>query len=244
MAARRSQRAPAVPAVPTSQGFLMSLLTRRRSSGSSFLFGAVLLAACPSEAPRTAPSPPVPPPPPLVSSSPTTPTPGAGGASAEPARSKLPPVPTDGLSLAERVEKRHAEESKLAARLANEERVRLLAYDKSKLGLHTQVFSFITKTRAALDGAKDRAAVEKLAAKQNKAIVATGKKRQLIDPKGGNSNVVTDYDVMLNALANDYPTALLAAFDGDPKPIAEQRDELDKRTKKITAWLSAVKSGK
>lgn len=159
-------------------------------------------------------------------------------------KSKLPPAPTDGLSLSERIEKRKAAEAKLAAELAGEERRRLLAYDKGKLALHNQVFSFITKTRAELDGAKNRAAVETLAAKQNKAIVATGKKLQLIDPKGGNSNVTTDYDVMLNALANDYPAALTASFDGDPRPLVEQKAELDKRTRKIEEWLRAIKAGK
>ncbi len=220
----------------------MPLLARHRRSWISRIVLLVTLApACQSEAPKpaapvAAPTPPPPPP------SPASPSAGAGGTTET--RSKLPAAPTDGLSLAERLEKRHAAESKLAAQLANDERARLLAYDKGKLPLHNQVFSFITKTRAALDGAKDRAAVEKLSAKQNKAIVAAGKKLQLIDPKGGNSNVVTDYDVMLNSLANDYPAALLASFDGDGKPLAEQRAELDKRTKKITDWLAALKSGK
>ncbi len=51
-----------------------------------------------------------------------------------------------------------------------------------------------------------------------------------IDPKGGNSNVTTDYDVMLNALANDYPEAIDASFDGDKQPLADQTAELDKRS--------------
>jgi len=65
-----------------------------------------------------------------------------------------------------------------------------------------------------------------------------------IDPKGGNSNVVTDYDVMLNSLANDYPQSLLAEVDGDKQPIAEQRAELDKRSRKIEDWLKQVKASK
>ena len=65
-----------------------------------------------------------------------------------------------------------------------------------------------------------------------------------IDPKGGNSNVTTDYDVMLNALANDYPEAIDASFDGDKQPLADQTAELDKRTKKVEDWLAEVKSAK
>jgi hypothetical protein len=134
--------------------------------------------------------------------------------------------------------------------LAIEEHDRPLKYDRGKLALHTQVFAFITKTRAAWDAlepklgadkAKAKAAVEKLAGGQRAGIVAMGKKMATIDPKGGNSNVTTDYDVMLNALANDYPEALVASLDGDPKPLAEQKAELDKRAQKISDWLAELK---
>ena len=160
----------------------------------------------------------------------------------------------DGLSLADRIARREAAEKKVAAELATAEHDRLVKYDRSKLPLHTQVFAFITKTRAAWDalepkldagGDKDKAkaAVEKLAGGQRAGIVAMGKKMATIDPKGGNSNVTTDYDVMLNALANDYPEALVASIDGDPKPLVEQKAELDKRTKKIGDWLAELRAG-
>lgn len=189
--------------------------------------------------PVAAPTPPPSPPP----SAPAG-TVDAGSADGPAKKSKLAPAPTDGLSLAERIERRKADEAKLAAQLATEERRRLMAWDKTKLKLHTEVFGFIRKTRATYDAAKSKADVEKLQKKLEKSIVATGKKLQAIDPKGGNSNVVTDYDVMLNALANDYPQALSASFDGTQPPLVEQRAELDKRTKKIDDWLRAVKVAK
>ena len=216
----------------------------RRSNGPAWgvtlLLQTLLLAAGCGKEPPAAPPPPVaaPPPPPAAVVDAAT---GDAGAK----KSKLAPAPTDGLSLAERVERRKASDAKLAAQLAADESKRLLEYDKTKAALHEQVFSFIKKTRAELDKAKGKAAIEKVQEKQAKAIVATGKKLQLIDPKGGNSNVVTDYDVMLNSLANDYPQGLVAALDGDAQPIAEQRAELDKRTKKVEDWLKQVKtSGK
>jgi hypothetical protein len=161
----------------------------------------------------------------------------------------------DGLSLSERIAKREAAEKKVADQLAAEERERLLKADRAKLPLHKQVFAFIGKTRAQYDalekknaGSGDKAqakvAVEKLAGAQRASIEAMGKKMATIDPKGGNSNVTTDYDVMLNALANDYPAAMVASLDGDPKPLAEQKAELDKRTAKITAWLAELSKRK
>jgi hypothetical protein len=187
------------------------------------------LAACEQKAPP----PPAPPPPP----------PPAAAPPAEPPRPKMV-APTDGLSLADRIAKRQAEEKKLAEQLAGEEEKRLLAYDKTKLPLHQQVWAAIKKFRANYAKTKTKEDVLKVQVKQEKELVATGKKMATIDPKGGNSNIVTDYDVMLNALANDYPDALAASFSGDKEPLAAQTAELDKRSKKIEDWLAQVKDAK
>jgi hypothetical protein len=183
--------------------------------------------ACSKEAPPAPPAP-APPPPPVA---------------ATPPKPKMVANP-DGLSLADRIAKRQAAEKKLAAELAVEEHDRLLAYDKTKLPLHKAVFADIQKYRAAYSHAKTKEDVETVRVKQQKALEATGKKMSTIDEKGGNSNVVTDYDVMLNALANDYPDALELSFAGDKKGLDEQTAELDKRTKKIEDWLAEVKTAK
>jgi hypothetical protein len=201
-----------------------------------------LAGAC-KEEPKPMAPPPAPAPPPVP------PKPAAAGDAGAP-KPKMVANP-DGLSLAERIAKREAAEKKMAAELAAAEHDRLLKYDRSKLALHTQVFAFITKTREAWDALEkklgadkdaSKAAVAKLAASQRAGIVAMGKKMATIDPKGGNSNVTTDYDVMLNALANDYPDALTASIDGAKQALGEQKAELDKRTKKITAWLAELKN--
>jgi hypothetical protein len=204
----------------------------------SFVSALVLMVAvgvaCSNEKPASPPAAPAaaPPPPPPVAANPD--------AAAKPKMVANP----DGLSLADRIAKRQAAEKKLADQLAVDENKRLLAYDKTKLPLHKEVFTAIEKYRAAYAHAKTNEDVEKIRVKQEKAIEATGKKMATIDPKGGNSNVVTDYDVILNALANDYPDALEASFRGDKKPLAEQTAELDKRTKKIEDWLAQVKAAK
>lgn len=166
--------------------------------------------------------------------------PGAGADGGR--KSKLAPAPTDGLSLAERIERRKAEEAKLAAQLADEERKRLMAYDRSKLPLHQQMFTFIKGIRADYEKAKSEAAVEKVRQKLEKSVPVISKKLKAIDPKGGNSNVVTDYDVMLNLLAGDYPDALKASLTGgDKQALAEHQAELDRRSQKIDTWLKALK---
>ena len=106
------------------------------------------------------------------------------------------------------------------------------------------MFAAIKKMRDAYGKAKTKEDVEKIRTAQQKTIDATGKKMMTIDPKGGNSNVVTDYDVMLDALSNGYPDALAESFGGDKKPLADVTAELDKRTKKVEDWLADVKASK
>ncbi len=200
----------------------------------SLIFGMGFALACskeepPSPAPAAAPMPPPPAAPP-----------SAADAAVKPKMVANP----DGLSLADRIAKRQAADKKLATELASEEQKRLLAYDKGKLPLHKETFAAIKKYRAAFDKAKTKDDVEKIRNAQQKAIEATAKKMATIDPKGGNSNVTTDYDVMLNALANDYPDALEASFGGDKQALTEQTAELDKRSKKIEDWLTELKSAK
>ncbi len=203
---------------------------------SMLVFTMGVAIACSNQAPPTPPpapaaAPPAPPPPPVAAN------PDAA------AKPKMVANP-DGLSLADRIAKRQAAEKKLADQLAVEENKRLLAYDKTKLPLHKETWAAIQKYRAAYAKAKTTEDVEKVRVKQQKALEATGKKMATIDPKGGNSNVVTDYDVMLNALANDYPDALEASFKVDKKALDEQTAELDKRSKKIEDWLAQVKAAK
>ena len=62
-----------------------------------------------------------------------------------------------------------------------------------------------------------------------------------MDPEGGNSAITGDHDVILNILANDYPTAILAFYQGKTKALVEARDVLDKREKRINAWLDEIK---
>jgi hypothetical protein len=147
--------------------------------------------------------------------------------------------------------KKEADE-KLAAQLATEERARLMKFDKSKLPKHLALFAFEKKTRQALDQAVEKLngkieavdQLKKLATSQRKAIESQAQSLRAMDPKGGSSNIGTDHDVILNLLANDYPEAIVAFFQGQTKPLAEVRAEMDKREEKIGAWLEEVKSSK
>jgi len=201
--------------------------------------GLGLSIGCQKE-PEKAPAPQAAAPPPPPPPKPAAPI----DAAADSIRRTKMVAPTDGLSLADRMAKRKADEKKLADENAAAENKRLLAYDKTKLPIHQQVFASIKKFREAYGKAKNKSDVEKIRNGQQKAIDAAAKKIKTIDPKGGNSNVTTDYDVMLDALSNGFPDALAASFDGDKTALDGQNAELDKRTKKIEGWLAEVKASK
>lgn len=141
---------------------------------------------------------------------------------------------------------------KAAAELAAKEKARLIKFDKSKLAKHEALFAFETKTRQALDQAaiklngKIDAAdqLKKLAVAQQKTIAAQASALRAMDPQGGNSFIATDHDVILQLLGHDYPAAILSFFQGQTKALAEVRAEMDRREKKIDAWLEEVKAAK
>ena len=203
----------------------------------------VLTAACKDEAPSVTATPIMPAPAKPAVAKPVVPSPTTDAG-----------APDARLGMMERhaiwKAKKEADE-KLAAQLAAEERARLMKFDKSKLAKHLALFAFEKKTRQTLDqtveklnGKLDAAdQLKKLATSQRKAIESQAQGLRAMDPKGGSSNIGTDHDVVLNLLANDYPEAIVAFFQGQTKPLAEVRAEMDKREKKIGAWLEEVKSG-
>jgi hypothetical protein len=202
-----------------------------------FGVGAMFLAAaCTEQAP-----------PPKPERTPALPAPAGPATDARPADARLGMMERSAIWKA----KKEAD-AKLATQLAAEEQARLLKFDKSKMPKHLALFAFEKKTRKALDDAAEKLKgkpdaseqLAKLVASQRKAIEAQAKILRAMDPQGGNSNIATDHDVSLNALANDYPEAIAASFQGDAKPLADVRAELDKREKKITSWLEEVKSSK
>ncbi len=193
----------------------------------------VMAAACKDRTPPKAP----PPPPPVK---PAPPAPAVdGGTAGRP------------LGMMERhalwKAKKEAEE-----KAAAEARARLVQFDKGKLAKHVALLAFERKTRQALDQAAEKLngkldaadQLKKLASSQKKAIDTQATGLRALDPQGGNSFIAGDHDVVLHLLANDYPAAILAFFQGQTKALAEARAELDKRDAKISAWLEEVKASK
>jgi hypothetical protein len=121
--------------------------------------------------------------------------------------------------------------------MKQEERERQLRFDRGKLKEHRAVLRLIVGTRARLDRAKTPTAIAAQRARLPPAIEEIHQRITALDHWGVNSNLLPDYDAILEVLADDYPAARLAALAGDGTYRAALRGVLDARQKKIKDWL-------
>ena len=128
--------------------------------------------------------------------------------------------------------------------MASEEHERRLGYDKRHLKEHRAVLKFLVATRARYDRAKSKAAVLAIQKRLPPAVEETRRRITKIDHWGNNSNLLGEYDAMLKALSDTYPTARIAFLDGDHAPLDAQRAEFDRRIKHAQDWLAEAADAK
>ena len=121
--------------------------------------------------------------------------------------------------------------------LAFEERERKLHYDRDRMKDHRAVLKLLIGTRARYDRARSAAAVTAIKARVPETAEAVRRRVERIDHWRVNSNLLADYDAMLNALAEAYPAARIKFIEGDRAPLLAVRAELDRRQKAIDQWL-------
>jgi hypothetical protein len=128
--------------------------------------------------------------------------------------------------------------------MASEEHERHLRYDRNHLKEHRAVLKFITATRARYDRAKTKSAV--LSIQKNLPPAVEGVRRRItaIDHWGNNSNLLGDYDALLNALGVAYPAARVAALEGDRAAQDSVRADFDRRVKHAKDWLAEAAEAK
>lgn len=125
--------------------------------------------------------------------------------------------------------------------LREEEEERRLRYDQQRAKEHEVVLAALEKARRRIDAATSKAGVTAAKAAVDASLPALQKKVVAIDPKRQSSNLLSDYEAILAALAGPYPTARLASLAGDDKSLAELRSDIERRFAKARAWL--VKEG-
>jgi hypothetical protein len=128
--------------------------------------------------------------------------------------------------------------------LVAEEHERKLHWDRDHLREHRAVVKFLVTTRARYDRARTKAAVTAIRTRLPAAIDAVRKQITRIDHWGTNSNLLEDYDALLKALSDPYPTARIAFFGGDHAPLDAQKADFDRRIKHIDDWLAEAAESK
>ena len=124
--------------------------------------------------------------------------------------------------------------------LAEEERERKALYDRRRLPDHEVVVAFLRQTQSRYDRAKSKAAVLELRRALAPALSGMRLRLDKIDHWGGSSNVLVDYQHLLDAFAEPYPSARIAALQGDDKAFSALRAEASSRLEKIADWLAFV----
>jgi len=128
--------------------------------------------------------------------------------------------------------------------LAEEERERKLGYDRRKLAQHRALLALLRSARARYEGA--RSEPEVLSARARMPALSVEARRRIadIDHWGVNSNLLTDYGAMLDALAEPYAQAKLASLRGEAAPLDAQRAAFDAHEHEIETWLAEAGASK
>jgi hypothetical protein len=121
--------------------------------------------------------------------------------------------------------------------LREEEEERRQLYDREHEKEHSIVLYLLEKAQSRLDAAKSKSALASAKAAVSASLPSLKQKIDAIDPKRKSSNLLTDYDAIIAALAGPYPDARLAALTGDPKPASELKADIERRLAQARAWL-------
>jgi hypothetical protein len=167
---------------------------------------------------------------------------GAAGAPPAVASDQAPRAGDAGASgLPEDPEAGRKSEAQWRKHMEWEERERQLSFDKNRIPQHRAVIQKLAAARARYDGAKTKAAVERVRAEMPALRQDLQARATEIDHWHVNSPLLADYDAEMADLERAYPDAKLAALAGDAKPLRELRARLDQRKKRMTEWLADAK---
>jgi hypothetical protein len=121
--------------------------------------------------------------------------------------------------------------------LREEERERKLKFDASHAAEHRVVIAAIEKALKSYDAAKSKAQLKGAEGRFRAALPALKKEVAAIDPDRQSSNLLPEYDALLESLSGPYPAARLAAFDGDDTAARSLAADFERRLEKAREAL-------
>ena len=122
--------------------------------------------------------------------------------------------------------------------LRKEEEERRLAYDHQHRQRHEVVLEALEKSLGRLDAAKTNAALTLATAAVQRSLPGLRQQVKAIDPNRQSSNLLADYDAILQALDGPYPAARVTALAGRARPDRELGAELARHLTHARACLA------
>ena len=122
--------------------------------------------------------------------------------------------------------------------LEEEERERKANYDRRHLKEHRAVVASLRGAKGGYDNAKTAPDVKRLQSSWASAALAIRKRIDKIDPWRVNSNLLKDYDALLEAFDTRYPAARLAELGGNATAATDVRGDVEAHLKHIDDWLT------
>lgn len=116
--------------------------------------------------------------------------------------------------------------------LREEERERKHKFDASHAAEHRAVIAAIEKAQKSYDAAKSKAQLKGAEARFRAALPALKKEVAAIDPDRQSSNLLTEYDTLLESLSGPYPSARLVALDGNDAALRTLTTDFERRLEK------------
>ena len=121
--------------------------------------------------------------------------------------------------------------------LEEEEHARQANYDRRRLPEHRSLVARLEQARARYAAARSPAAVTRAQAQFRARLPAFNASLERLDRWGRSSHLLKDYRALLELLADDYPSAKLAALAGSRQSYERLDGELDSRLASVHDWL-------
>jgi hypothetical protein len=122
--------------------------------------------------------------------------------------------------------------------LEEEEEERKANYDRRHSSEHRSVAAKLRSAQRAYDRANTTAAVKRLQRSTLPALAGIRKEIDKIDHWRVSSNLLDEYDAVLEALATAYPAARLGELAGETSAATKTRRDVEAQLQKIDEWLA------
>jgi len=168
--------------------------------------------------------------------SPPAPSASAAAPSASPAKPGPQRLPEDPVKAAQAT-------LQWSEHLRKEEEERRLLYDRQHRQQHEVLLAALEKSVRRLDAAKTKAALTLATAAVQKSLPALRQQVKAIDPNRQSSNLLADYEAILQALDGPYSAARVTALAGEERAARELGAELARHLTHARAWLDQEGEG-